>query len=77
MHAVLAMQMPLCYHPSIEYNLTELNARTTSHAVASDVLFPGIVKTKPRREEILTALAASGISTRVSCIDLARVLGGT
>jgi hypothetical protein len=57
--------MPLCYSPSIEYNLEGLVGQgpTVNPNASTTVLFPGIAK--PRREEILSSLRASGIHTRV------------
>jgi hypothetical protein len=58
-------QMPLCYSPSIEYNLEGLVGQgpSANPNASTTVLFPGIAK--PRREEILSSLRASGIHTRV------------
>ena len=58
--------MPLCYSPSIQYNLQGLLPDPVASAnpnASTTVLFPGIAK--PRREEILASLRANGIHTRV------------
>ena len=72
--------MPLCYHPSIEYQLDAVRTNKSSHTV--DVVFPGIVKGKPRREAIVKELNDAGISVKVRRAVLAPVgvplgVGGT
>ena len=63
--------MPLCYHPSIEYQLDAVRTNKSSHTV--DVVFPGIVKGKPRREAIVKELNDAGISVKVRRAVLAPV----
>jgi hypothetical protein len=59
-------QLPLCYHPSIEYQLDELVAQGTSSAYTKfDVVFPGVVAGKRRREEIVRELEAAGVTVKV------------
>ena len=53
-------QMPLCYHPSIEYKLD-----ASAVEVKSDALFPGLVAGKVRREEIIDELKDAGVKVRV------------
>ncbi len=60
--AVLVSQMPLCYHPSLEYQLDQVPLSMT---MRKDVIFPGIVKGKPRREAIVDSLVSAGITVKV------------
>ena len=56
------LQMPLCYHPSLEYQLNSVTVNATTHV---DVVFPGVVTGKPRREAIVNSLKEAGMSVRV------------
>jgi hypothetical protein len=63
---VAAWQFPLCYHPSLEYQLAGV-VQDPSKRV--DLLFPGIVKSKPRREAIVAELEAAGLTVKVcACV---------
>ena len=55
-------QMPLCYHPSLEYQLEGL---VRSNAFHVDALFPGAASTG-RRSAIVSSLRAAGITVQVS-----------
>ena len=67
------LQLPLCYHPSIEYRLSGLQRHANDTV---DVLFPGIVEGKPRRERIIADLQANGItvSVRGGCVRVALMM---
>ncbi len=56
-------QMPLCYHPSLEYQLEGL---VRSNAFHVDALFPGAASSTGRRSAIVSSLRAAGITVQVS-----------
>ena len=53
--------MPLCYHPSLEYQLDGLPRSATQHV---DALFPGAVA-NTRRAGIVNSLQTAGVSVEV------------
>jgi hypothetical protein len=61
----VATQMPLCYHPTIEYELVGWEKQLGASESTKPALFPGIVSGKPRREEILRELKAGGLLVEV------------
>jgi hypothetical protein len=60
--------MPLCYHPSIEYQLDGLVRSASSHV---DALFTGDAS-QGRRGAVVAALRAAGVSVQVTVTAAAR-----
>ena len=55
-------QMPMCYHPAIEF---QLDALPYPEVTPFNALFPGMITSKPRRAVVANALTAGGITINV------------
>ena len=55
--------MPICYHPSLEYQLDKVHANESNYK--ADTVFAGIVNVHPRRRDLLQQLAAEGVTSQV------------